>query len=330
MLAKSLLGTLAADVGATSTCTNPTCSSPPCAADIRGDVGCTTVSGIESYNHKFVTKGGTVESGSHIYGPFEAGFAAPQKAAIESWGCTDPTVAYDAEGGTDTKTAEKKVAYLCGITFPRIEGDDYIGIVGPCGGHTKDYHFHERYSCLYKEEGGHSTAVGDVGSWKLYGKWEDFSNNKLPLLDACSGHFGPTPDSSGATVYHHHVQDKAPFAVGCHGPTADGKLVSVAACRALYSTCSNAADSLRLGANEVISYVRDCPCWDANWSNSGSITELPALSSTEISYTASATSSATTSGTTTVTTTGSVTTSASTPQVVGTAMSFMTLVLIHA
>jgi hypothetical protein len=219
-----------------------------------------------------------------------------QKSIIEGWGCTDASAAYDAAGGTDTNIAERKVAAACNIQFPMIYTADntYIGIVSACGGHTSDYHFHERFSCLYSESGGHSTAVGNVGSWKLYGKWEDYANKKLPLLDACGAHFGVTPDSNAATVYHHHVQDKAPFSVGCHGPTADNKLVGVAACRALYSTCSNAAETFTVAkcgnapsVTETISYVRDCPCFDANGLNTGSITELPALSATEISCTSS-------------------------------------------
>merc|ERR1719353_1774990 len=108
----------------------------------------------------------------------------------------------------DLKIAEEKVSKLCNLQLPRFESDTvYKGIVGWCGGHTSDYHFHVRLSCLYEESGGHSTKVGDVGQWGLYGKWEDFSNNMLPYLDACGAHFGPNPDSPTA-VYHYHVQDK--------------------------------------------------------------------------------------------------------------------------
>lgn len=52
----------------------------------------------------------------------------------------------------------------------------------------------------------------------LYGKWEDYDSRELPLLDACGGHFGATPDSALAEVYHYHVQDAPPFTVGCFGP----------------------------------------------------------------------------------------------------------------
>jgi len=271
-------------------CVNPTCASPPCKAATLGDVGCSTVSGLEAYANGFIAKGGTVATASHIYGPFEAGFAAQQKTIIEGLGCTDATVAYDAAGGTDIGTAEAAIAAHCSISLPRLEGDNWIGIVGPCGGHTNDYHFHRAFACLYQETGAHSTAVGDIAGWKMYGKWEDYTNKKLPYLDACGGHFGVTPDSNGAAVYHYHVQGRPPYTVGCHGPTADNKLVGVAACRALYTECSNAASTITT-ATGTKQYVRFCPCYDADGSNSGTPKELAALSTTDISYTDSSTSS---------------------------------------
>ena len=88
--------------------------------------------------------------------------------------------------------------------------------VASCGGHTAEYHFHERLSCLYDESpvdeslAGHSAEVGettvaDAGGalQKVYGKWEDFSAGLYPVLDACGGHFGPTPDAPGASTYHY-------------------------------------------------------------------------------------------------------------------------------
>lgn len=122
-----------------------------------------------------------------------------------------------------------------------------------------------------------------MASHKLYGKWEDKVANLLPLLDACGAHFGPTPDSNDTIVYHYHVQDKAPFTVGCYGPTADNRLVGVAACRALYTECSNAAEDVIIGRKQKVKYVRGCPCWDADGTNTGPINELPALNTTNIS-----------------------------------------------
>ncbi|CAJ1426527.1 unnamed protein product [Effrenium voratum] len=267
-------------------CNNPTCSSPPCAAPLLGDVGCSTVAGVESYNHGQVKKGDSIPSDAHIFGPFEAGFGEQQKNNILGWGCTDPTVVYDNEGGKDLTIAEAAVAKACSIQFPRIEGESYIGIVGPCGGHTGDYHFHRGFGCLYEESGGHSSKVGVVAAYNLYGKWEDYANNLLPLLDACGAHFGPTPDSSG-NVYHYHVQDKAPFTVGCYGPSASNQLVTVAECRALYPKCDNDGGAgTAIQTNEgTVTYDKFCPCWDAAGSNMGiNLVELPALSTSDISY----------------------------------------------
>lgn len=48
--------------------------------------------------------------------------------------------------------------------FGHCGGNTYYGVVGPCGGHTNDYHFHRGFSCLYAESGGHSTRLGWVVS----------------------------------------------------------------------------------------------------------------------------------------------------------------------
>ena len=307
--------------GATgATCTNPTCSSPPCAAPLLGDVGCTTVSGVETYNHELLSAGQEIASNAHIFGPFEAGFTSQQQNIIENWGCSDASVAYDTEGGTDIGTAESKVSHLCNIELPRIVGNTYYGVVGPCGGHTGDYHFHRSFSCLYSQTGGHSTKVGVIAGHNIYGKWEDYDNQRLPLLDACGAHIGPTPESSTA-VYHYHAQDKAPFTVGCHGPSASGGLVSVATCRSLYSDCDNDGGSGTTIQTKTgsISYDRFCPCFDATGSNMGTnIQELPALSSTEIYYTVDSSgvsSTAASSGTTAASTTGATQGSARTSTV---------------
>lgn len=263
-------------------CVNPTCSSPPCAAKLLGDVGCTTVAGCEDVKHETVAAGGTINSNAHIYGPFEAGFTSRQDAIIKNWGCAEPSKVYDSDGGKDVDIAERHVAHACGITFPRTVGSEYFGLVGPCGGHTPDYHFHRRLSCLYDELGSHSTAVGVAASHKIYGKWEDFGNNRLPYLDACGGHIGTTPDST-TPVYHYHVQDKAPFTIGCYGPTSDGSLVSIATCRSLYSECGDGDIVSIATSSGTVSYDLFCPCFDADGSNTGT-RELPALSTTEISY----------------------------------------------
>ena len=77
----------------TAGCTNPSCSSPPCAAPLLGDVGCTSVAGMETYNHEMLSIGDTISSGAHIFGPFEAGFTSQQDNIISTWGCSTPSVA---------------------------------------------------------------------------------------------------------------------------------------------------------------------------------------------------------------------------------------------
>ncbi|CAJ1352227.1 unnamed protein product [Effrenium voratum] len=275
--------------GTSGSCSNPSCSSPPCAAPLLGDVGCTTVAGQVSYDHEMLKAGDTIALNAHIYGPFEAGFGAQQENIIKNWGCSDASVVYDNEGGTDVGTAEARVAYLCNIQFPRLSGGVYYGVVGQCGGHTHDYHFHRSFSCLYSLSGGHSSKVGVVASYSMYGKWEDYAQQRLPLLDACGAHIGPTPESS-TPVYHYHVQDGPPFTVACYGPSSSGGLVSVALCRSLHSQCDDDGGSGTTFTlkDKSVTYDRFCPCFDAAGSNMGSsIQELPALSSGEIYYSAS-------------------------------------------
>ena len=171
-------------------------------SSLLGDVGFTTVSGTDART------GAVFPIGENIYGPFEAGFGAQQNSLLAGLGCSNPTLGH-VPGGIDTQTAEQMIAYGCGITLPRTEQNQYISIIDECGGHTSEYHFHERMSCLYTVGTGHSTKIGqaaDAAQTPIYGKFE--ATSTLPLLDACGAHFGPTPDSGGADIYHHHVQDR--------------------------------------------------------------------------------------------------------------------------
>ena len=83
-----------------------------------------------------------------------------------------------------------------GIELPRWQGTRYVGLVDSCGGHTREYHFHERLSCLFDAtQPGHSTQVGQMMDTQyLYGKYEDQTTEELPLLDACGGYFGNWPN----------------------------------------------------------------------------------------------------------------------------------------
>ena len=249
-----------------------TASTSSHAASLLGDVAKTTVTGTDARSGK------KFPVGENIYGPFEAGFTSRQNGILERLGCADGNDGHVA-GGIDTHTAEQMVAAQCGITLPRVEGDSYISLIDECGGHTNEYHFHERMSCLFKAEGGHSTKVGEaMDGQDLFGKWEDFAAESLPELDACGGHYGVTPDSNGKSVYHYHVQDAAPFTMGCFGPNDDKSLVTVAQCRDFYPGCDgDLVDVRQPGGSKQ--YDLWCPCFDANGSNTGvEIAELAVFS----------------------------------------------------
>lgn len=215
--------------------------------------------------------GSTFFVGENIFGPFENGFGVQQDGVLRGLGCTEPSVAY-VQGGIDTFTTEQMIAHACGVTLPRIENGIYIALLDECGGHTSEYHFHESLACLYDGNAPrHSPKVGeaeDTARTALYGKWEDRMLRRLPALDACNGHFGVTPDSNGELIYHHHVSGLAPFTIGCFGPAPDadgyGILVSLAACRALYSDVCGDGDTISIitdvGTN---SYDPWCPCFSA-------------------------------------------------------------------
>jgi hypothetical protein len=228
-----------------------------------GDVAKTTATGTDART------GASFPVGENIYGPFEAGFGTQQDRILESLGCAQGSLGHVA-GGIDTHLAEQMVASQCGITLPRIEGQSYISLLDECGGHTREYHFHERLSCLYDgTSGSHSAKVGEAMDGKsLYGKWEHAENQVLPLLDACGGHYGKTPESPTQDIYHYHVQDSAPFTVGCFGPNDDGSLVTVQQCRQFYSGCDGNLMTVKTpqGSRE---YDDWCPCFDGSGSNTG-------------------------------------------------------------
>jgi len=50
----------------------------------------------------------------------------------------------------------------------------------------------------------------------------------------------------------------------------------VAQCRALYSECSGSTSTFTINGTTV-TYMRDCPCFDAQGKNYGTPTELPAI-----------------------------------------------------
>ena len=113
----------------------------------------------------------------------------------------------------------------------------------------------------------------------------------MPHLDACGAHIGKTPDSPSEAVYHYHAQDRGPYGVGCYG---DGtNLVTVEKCRSLYPECGDGDETFTDmpqpdGTLKSFAYDRDCPCFDANGLNTGTITERAIIAApTVLSYDAS-------------------------------------------
>ena len=178
-------------------------------------------------------------------GPFEAGFTAAQTQQF--FGCNPGVV---IQSGIDTLTAEQMVQYQCNLPSTTT-------VLDACGGHAIPYHYHERMTCLYTSDPttGHSTRIATMNDGRgLYGKYVGV--NTLPTdLDACGGRTGITPDSNGVAVYYYMVQDRAPFTVGCFGPVS-----SVAACKALYPTCSDGGEIEITTREGTRKYDPDCPC----------------------------------------------------------------------
>jgi len=256
-------------------CPTVACTTKPCPCACLGDVGLTTVAGLDSTGGSDSQSKSKLEVGENIYGPFEAGFSQEQDDIIAVLGCT--TGKGYVDGGIDTSTSEAWMAKDCGVVLPRWEGTSYISLLRECGGHTSEYHFHEKLSCLYNAtDPGHSTKVGEekTGSTSLakvplYGKHE--STNTTPSdLDACGCHFGVTPDSVGQVIYHCHVQDKAPFTFGCFGPDNDENgteiPVTLAKCRSLYTTCQDDCNIVELDVppTGIHLYHKWCPCYDSS------------------------------------------------------------------
>jgi hypothetical protein len=160
------------------------------------------------------------------------------------------------------------------------------------------YHIHEDFSCLFNNDdpSGHSSAIGTMLDGQLlYGFWEHFPSDTYPVLDACNGHFGVTPDSS-TEVYHYHTTHLPPFSAGCLGPALDSDgnevMVTLAMCRELYSTSNSVADTpgFDCGASDTemidlydqvtdysfqVEYDPDCPCWDGARPYSSNLGNVP-------------------------------------------------------
>jgi len=242
---------------------------------MAGKLGETVVSGYEARTST------TFTSGTEIQGSILSGFGGSQSSKLAALGCSDPNGAAQPGGyaGIDYATAERSIAHTCGVSLPRIEGSAYISLTSECGYDADTGALHEGMSCLYNEDAsGHSIRIGEACDGRgIYGKWEDRDSGAglyaLPAVDACNGHFGPTPESSGVHTYHYHITDLAPYTVGCFGPAVDPNsgvetLVSPAVCEALYPGCDG-DDVAQIATSDgaPVTYDRHCPCFGAGGTN---------------------------------------------------------------
>lgn len=217
---------------------------------------------------------------TEIFGPFLTAISSKQNAELLAWlGC--PAGVGSVPAGVDSSTAEQVIAAQCNLQLPRItENGARIGLLSECGGHGKNFHFHERLSCIggSRESNrdpatGHSNQVGTAldGS-KIFGKYEraGTSEDAIASLDTCGGHFGVTPLDSSGLEYHYHVSDKPPFTIACFGPAGSpARLATVEDCRKLYPQhCGGQPIKLTTARDkQAIEYDLFCPCFDANGSN---------------------------------------------------------------
>jgi hypothetical protein len=92
---------------------------------------------------------------------------------------------------------------MCGGTHVGLRTEKIVNLL-PAHYSTRTFldHYHERLTCLWdiEDSSGHASRAGVMlDAQGLYGYWEAL--NTLPVLDACGGHFGFTPDSPTQRVY---------------------------------------------------------------------------------------------------------------------------------
>jgi len=179
--------------------------------------------------------------GEDIYGSNDAGFSSTTKNLCISGAGGCPA-------NSDVDTCQAFAEATCGTSNTKVGF-----FMGDCGGHASPWHYHTSMNCTLASgttwasqsaSAGHSTLAGVMLDGRgLYGPYESTSTTPTNL-DACNGHFGPTPPyptANGITVpastnvYHYHTTTYAPFTTGCFGPVA-----SVAAAKALYPAACTA------------------------------------------------------------------------------------------
>lgn len=107
---------------------------------------------------------------------------------------------------------------------------DHAAFVDECNGHPlgdgTTYHYHGLPLCLAAEvdqPGSHSTMIGVLQDG--FPVYADQGEGGEPMvnadLDACGGHFGPTPEFPDGIYHYHLTADEAPYSIDCyHGEVA--------------------------------------------------------------------------------------------------------------
>ncbi len=108
---------------------------------------------------------------------------------------------------------------------------DHIPFVDECNGHTlvdgTNYHYHGIPVCITASldvDGEHSRMIGVLeDGFPVYGNLGENGETVTDAdLDACSGHFGPTPEFPDGIYHYHLTADDAPYMIDCyHGEVGD-------------------------------------------------------------------------------------------------------------
>ena len=169
--------------------------------------------------------GYTISGGEAIFGPMDNGFSLGQVCSNARGACP---------AGTDTRMCAALQERACGsANLKGVANGTAHMLLSDCGGHA-GYHNHETLACEYSASAaGHSTMVAVMLDGRaVFGQYES-TGAKPADLDACNGHYGPTPSTTvansdgtsstyGSTImsYHYHITTEAPFIAGCFGPVA--------------------------------------------------------------------------------------------------------------
>ncbi len=102
---------------------------------------------------------------------------------------------------------------------------DHVAFLDECNGHTlangSDYHYHGIPVCITEgldPAGAHSVMIGVLeDGFPVYGDHgEGGATVTNADLDACSGHFGATPEFPDGIYHYHRTADEAPYMVDCY------------------------------------------------------------------------------------------------------------------